>query len=173
MTFVSFDRKRLAQDTLSAISQFGACKKFVGHDGREYAVVSGIEKSGSESFIDVGSEGQRCGKSGRQIRGVPDRDFPAMSAPASASGTLFTGQAKDGTVGLVHVSAAVIPASKTLMTLQETAEYLRVTRSTIHRLLKRNQIPAFRIGRHWRFSVEEIDNWFSCSIVSKEPEADV
>ena len=53
LTFVSFDRKRLAQDTLSAISQFGAGKKFVGHDGREYAIVRGIEKPGSESFIDV------------------------------------------------------------------------------------------------------------------------
>jgi excisionase family DNA binding protein len=59
------------------------------------------------------------------------------------------------------------------MTLQETAEYLRVTRSTIHRLLKRNQIPAFRIGRHWRFNVEEIDNWCSSGVVSKEPKADV
>lgn len=31
------------------------------------------------------------------------------------------------------------------MTLQETAAYLRVNRSTIHRPLKRNAIPAFRI----------------------------
>jgi hypothetical protein len=53
LAFLSFDRKRLAQDTLWAISQFGAGKKFVGHDGREYAIVSGIEKPGSESFIDV------------------------------------------------------------------------------------------------------------------------
>ena len=53
LAFLSFDRKRLARDPLSAISQFGAGKKFVGHDGREYAIVSGIEKPGSESFIDV------------------------------------------------------------------------------------------------------------------------
>ena len=26
-------------------------------------------------------------------------------------------------------------------------------------MLKRNQIPTFRIGRHWRFNLEEIDNW--------------
>jgi excisionase family DNA binding protein len=64
-------------------------------------------------------------------------------------------------------------ASRPMMTLQEIADYLRVTRSTIHRLLKRNQIPAFRIGRHWRFNVEEIDNWCSSSAVSKEPKADV
>jgi hypothetical protein len=53
LSFLEFDRKRLAQDTLSAISQWGSGKKFVGHDGREYAIVSGIEKPGSERFIDV------------------------------------------------------------------------------------------------------------------------
>jgi excisionase family DNA binding protein len=102
-----------------------------------------------------------------------------MSAPVSTTETLSAGQAKDGTVGLGQVggknrrAAAAIPASRTLMTLQETAGYLRVTRSTIHRLLKRNQIPAFRIGRHWRFNAEEIDNWCSSGVVSKEPKADV
>jgi hypothetical protein len=34
-------------------------------------------------------------------------------------------------------------ASGTLMTLQEVADYPRVTRATIHRMLKRNQIPTF------------------------------
>ena len=70
-------------------------------------------------------------------------------------------------------AAAESAAPPTLMTLQEVADYLRVTRSTIHRLLKRNQIPAFRIGRHWRFNTEEIETWCSSRVVSKEPKADV
>jgi excisionase family DNA binding protein len=57
--------------------------------------------------------------------------------------------------------SAATPFSVNVMTLQEVADYLRVTRSTIHRLLKRNEIPAFRIGRHWRFNVEEIARWSS------------
>ena len=64
-------------------------------------------------------------------------------------------------------------APPTLMTLQGVADYLRVTRSTIHRLLKRNEIPAFRIGRHWRFNLEEIDNWCASHALSKEPKGDV
>jgi excisionase family DNA binding protein len=63
-------------------------------------------------------------------------------------------------------------ASRPMMTLQEVADYLRVTRSTIHRLLKRNQIPGFRIGRHWRFNVEEIDRWCSSRASTKDPKAD-
>ena len=46
------------------------------------------------------------------------------------------------------------------MTLEELADYLRVTRATIHRLLKRNEIPAFRIGRRWRFDAEKI-KWYA------------
>jgi len=63
--------------------------------------------------------------------------------------------------------AAVNPEPKTIMTMQEVADYLRVTRSTIHRLLKRNQIPAFRIGRHWRFNVAEIDRWCASRMPSE------
>jgi excisionase family DNA binding protein len=47
-----------------------------------------------------------------------------------------------------------------------------VTRSTIHRLLKRNQIPAFRIGRHWRFNLKEIENWCSFHASDKDPNAE-
>jgi excisionase family DNA binding protein len=66
-------------------------------------------------------------------------------------------------------TAAEGAAQGTLMTLQEVADYLRVTRSTIHRMLKRNQIPAFRIGRHWRFNFEVINKWCASQALSKEP----
>jgi excisionase family DNA binding protein len=114
LTVLAFDRKKLAQDTLSAISQFSAGEKDVGHDGREYA---------------VGEKTRRAD--------------------------------------------TVLPPSRTVMTLQETADYLRVTRSTIQRLLKRNQIPAFRIGRHWRFNTEEIETWCSSRALMKDPKANV
>jgi excisionase family DNA binding protein len=32
------------------------------------------------------------------------------------------------------------------LTVDEVADYLRVSRSTIYRLLRRNQLPAFKIG---------------------------
>ena len=45
------------------------------------------------------------------------------------------------------------------MTVREVSAYLRVHRSTIYRLLKRHQIPAFHMGSDWRFNIEEIDRW--------------
>jgi len=52
MVLPVFDKKKLARDTLAALAQFGAGRKFVGHDGREY-IVRGGEKPASETFIDV------------------------------------------------------------------------------------------------------------------------
>jgi excisionase family DNA binding protein len=46
-----------------------------------------------------------------------------------------------------------------VMTVKEVSDYLHVHPSTIYRLIKRRQIPAFRIGSDWRFNVETIDKW--------------
>lgn len=47
-----------------------------------------------------------------------------------------------------------------MLTAQELAIYLRVNRSTVYRLLKRGELPGFRIGSEWRFQVDEINKWF-------------
>ena len=46
-----------------------------------------------------------------------------------------------------------------VLTVNELAEYLRVHRSTIYRLLKKGLLPGFKIGSDWRFNVEVIDDW--------------
>jgi excisionase family DNA binding protein len=46
-----------------------------------------------------------------------------------------------------------------VITIGELAEYLRVHRSTLYRLLKKGELPGFKIGSDWRFNVEVIDRW--------------
>jgi excisionase family DNA binding protein len=46
-----------------------------------------------------------------------------------------------------------------ILTLENVAQYLRVHPSTIYRLLKKKQLPAFKVGRDWRFNLESIDRW--------------
>lgn len=62
---------------------------------------------------------------------------------------------KIGRVGLMSFKA-VAPR---VMTVQEVSDYLRVHPSTVYRLLKRNELPAFRVGSDWRFNIEAIDRW--------------
>ena len=52
-----------------------------------------------------------------------------------------------------------MPNNPRIVTVGELAEYLRVHRSTVYRLLKRAELPAFRIGSDWRFDLDAIDQW--------------
>jgi excisionase family DNA binding protein len=56
-----------------------------------------------------------------------------------------------------------------ILTLDNVAEYLRVHPSTIYRLLKKRQLPAFKVGRDWRFNLESIDRWRSDAERSRGP----
>ena len=48
-----------------------------------------------------------------------------------------------------------------ILTVRDVSSYLRVHPSTIYKMLKRNQLPAFRVGSDWRFTVEAIDQWLA------------
>jgi len=48
-----------------------------------------------------------------------------------------------------------------VMTVKDLSEYLHCNQSTIYRLLKRGELPAFKVGSDWRFNIETIDKWRS------------
>jgi excisionase family DNA binding protein len=54
-----------------------------------------------------------------------------------------------------------------LMTADEVAEYLRVNRQRIYRLLKCKELPGFKVGTDFRLRRADIDEW----IIKKEQAA--
>jgi excisionase family DNA binding protein len=48
-----------------------------------------------------------------------------------------------------------------ILTPKELAYYIKVHEATVYRLLKRREIPGFKIGTAWRFSRPEIDQWIA------------
>ena len=48
-----------------------------------------------------------------------------------------------------------------VMTTRELADYLHVHPSTLYKLLRRRQVPAFRVGSDWRFNKSQIDQWMA------------
>ena len=46
-----------------------------------------------------------------------------------------------------------------MLTVRELSEYLRVHPTTVYRLLRAKQLPGFRVGSEWRFSLDVIDRW--------------
>jgi len=50
-----------------------------------------------------------------------------------------------------------------LMTIEDLADYLKVTRRTIYDWLKHNKIPALKLVGQWRFKKDKIDDWLDSS----------
>jgi excisionase family DNA binding protein len=43
-----------------------------------------------------------------------------------------------------------------IVTVKEVKNFLKLSESTIYKLISGGEIPAFRIGDSWRFDMEEI-----------------
>ncbi len=48
---------------------------------------------------------------------------------------------------------------KNVFTVKELAKYLNLHPITVYKLLQKDKIPAFKIGKNWRFNKESIDKW--------------
>ncbi len=46
-----------------------------------------------------------------------------------------------------------------LMTAEETCRYLKITQRTLYRYLRSRQIPAFKLGKEWRFVRSDLEQW--------------
>lgn len=49
--------------------------------------------------------------------------------------------------------------SSALMTIDDLASYLKVSRRTLYEWLKGNKIPALKLVGQWRFRKDKIDAW--------------
>jgi repressor LexA len=46
-----------------------------------------------------------------------------------------------------------------IMTIEEVATYLKASITTVYRMLKAKQVPAFKVRNQWRFKKEDLDMW--------------
>ena len=46
-----------------------------------------------------------------------------------------------------------------IMTIDELAEYLRISKSTLYKLAQEGKLPGQKVGKCWRFHREGVDRW--------------
>lgn len=46
-----------------------------------------------------------------------------------------------------------------VLTIEELSAYLKISKSTLYKLVREGKIPSQKIGRHWRFRKSAIDRW--------------
>ena len=58
--------------------------------------------------------------------------------------------------------------SSQIMTVEEVADFLKLSKITVYKLVKKGDLPGFRVGNSWRFRRETI-----AGIITKQHDAKV
>lgn len=48
-----------------------------------------------------------------------------------------------------------------IMTMDELARYLKISKSTLYKLAVENKLPGQKIGKRWRFHKNAIEQWLT------------
>ncbi len=51
--------------------------------------------------------------------------------------------------------------NNSVMTVREVAKYLRMKPVTIYKHAQEGRLPAFKVGKSWRFKKTTIDGWIA------------
>jgi excisionase family DNA binding protein len=58
-----------------------------------------------------------------------------------------------------------------ILTMDELAEYLKISKSTLYKLAVDGKLPGTKIGKRWRFHKDAIDRWVQCGNVQGDSDA--
>ena len=50
-------------------------------------------------------------------------------------------------------------AKERLLSVDDICEYMGIGRDTIYKWIETKGLPAYRLGRLWKFKKEEVDEW--------------
>lgn len=54
-----------------------------------------------------------------------------------------------------------------LLTLQQIAQKLQISETTLYKLARNGKIPAIKIGNQWRFKMEDIEKWLESQKIAQ------
>ena len=62
-----------------------------------------------------------------------------------------------------------MPVETEILTLEELHAYLKIPKPTLYALAQNGRIPAAKVGKHWRFRQDEIDEWLNAQKWARQP----
>ena len=48
-----------------------------------------------------------------------------------------------------------------ILTLSEVAEYLKISKKTVYKMVRSGDLPGFKAGKHWRVLRSELGKWIA------------
>ena len=58
--------------------------------------------------------------------------------------------------------------NENILTIEETAQYLKVSPSTIYKLILQSNLPATKVANKWRIKKSKLDGWVDFKEYNKE-----
>jgi len=46
-----------------------------------------------------------------------------------------------------------------VLTIDELSDYLKISKSPLYKLAQKGRIPCQKVGKHWRFPKDAVDQW--------------
>ena len=46
-----------------------------------------------------------------------------------------------------------------VLTIDELSAYLKIPKSSLYKLAQEGKLPGQKVGRHWRFHLDAVDEW--------------
>ncbi|MBU1205651.1 MAG: helix-turn-helix domain-containing protein [bacterium] len=62
------------------------------------------------------------------------------------------------------------PGNEEVLTVKEASGYLKIAEKTLYRFIREQNIPAFKLGREWRFKKSLLDKWMEKRINQRQKE---
>lgn len=64
------------------------------------------------------------------------------------------------------------PPPPAVMTIDDLARYLQVSKSSLYKLAQEGRVPGQKVGKHWRFRKDAIDRWLDDDSKTLTPRGD-
>jgi excisionase family DNA binding protein len=60
---------------------------------------------------------------------------------------------------------------ESLLTVKQVADYLKIDKFTVYRLIVQGKLPAYKVGGQWRLNRKMLDKWLrqNLNVGSQEP----
>jgi len=52
-----------------------------------------------------------------------------------------------------------VEPGSSVLTIDELAVYLKISKSTLYKLAQGGSLPGQKVGKHWRFHKDSVDEW--------------
>lgn len=99
---------------------------------------------------------------------APDAPHPSVQAGNAIRLEIFlNGEQMSGML------KAIMAGQHSVLTLREAASYLRVSPSTLEKLVDDGELPAVEIDGRYRFPKSNLDDWLAVQSAAHEEEKDV